>query len=148
VVEDVQRELDNYKKQYRRADFPDLKLSPLYALCPDEARSVPSDWGKEWPNSNNAGLYFIFDRDYQLLYVGKASMDHCIGDRLSAHFPNDKATETCRLARWNKEQPMYIATVGVPKDIRFEAAALEEYLIDKLKTVYNLRGIVRLLLAG
>ena len=142
MLEVVQRELDNYKKQYRRSNFPDLKLSALYALRPDEALAVASDWDKEWPNSNHAGVYFIFDSSYRLLYVGKASMKNCIGDRLSAHFPNDKATKTCRIVGWYKqEQPMYVATVAIPHDIKFEAAALEEYLIDRFNPIYNFQGI-------
>jgi hypothetical protein len=142
MLEAVRFELENYKKQYRRSDFPDLKLSGLYALCPDETGDVVSDWDKEWPNSRDAGVYFIFDSSVRLLYIGKASMNDCIGDRLSAHFPSDKATKTCSIVGWNKEQqPMYVATVAVPEDMKFEAAALEEYLIGKLPTVYNVRGI-------
>jgi hypothetical protein len=151
VLEAVKDALREFKAKYRRDDFPDLEPSGLYALHGDETRGVASDWDKEWPNSRATGVYFIFESEFLLLYIGKASMNDYIGVRLSEHLPSDKTTKECKIVGWGKEQqPMYVVTVAIPQDIKFEAAALEEYLIGKLSPVYNVQGKIKstLLLAG
>jgi hypothetical protein len=145
IVTDALRE---FKAKYRRTDFPDLEPSGLYALYPDEAKGVSSDWDEEWPSSKDAGVYLIFDSGLLLLYIGKASMNDCIGVRLSEHLPCDKITKKCNVDGWSHEKPMYVATVAVPTDIKFEAAALEEYLIGKLSPSYNVQGRIKITLVA
>jgi hypothetical protein len=145
MLKDVNHALEEYKAKYRRHGLPDLRLSGLYALFPDEVRSADATlgWNKEWPHSDEAGVYFIFGGGGRLLYIGKASMTRCIGGRLSAYFKTDKATGKCRIVHeWGTDPPKYVATVAVPKDMKFEAAALEEYLIANVPSAHNLRGVV------
>jgi hypothetical protein len=147
MLEDANRALEEYKAKYRRPGLPDLRLSGLYALFPAEAQTVDADhhWNEKWPHSDEAGVYFIFAGSGHLLYVGKASMSHHIGDRLSFYFGSDRASKACTIvheSQWN-ERPMYVATVAVPQDMKFEAAALEEYLIAALDPCDNVNGAKR-----
>jgi len=147
MLEAVKRALDEYETKYRRPGLPGLRRSGLYALFPDEVRTVDveSAWNAQWPYSEEAGVYFIFGGSGRLLYIGKASMNHCIGGRLSIYFGSDRATKRCRIVNeegWS-ERPMYVATVAVPQNMKFEAPALEEYLIATLDTANNVRGAKR-----
>ena len=145
MLEQVKQALEQYKAKYRRSDLPDLNMSGLYALFPDEVQTagdVAYRWNDQWPNSDEAGVYFIFGSSGRLLYIGKASMNHYMGGRLSNYFGCDKATKACRIVHENgwSERPMYVATVAVPRGMNFEAPALEEYLIGRLEPVDNVRG--------
>ena len=51
---------------------------------------------------------------------------------------------SCKIkGTWKKEEPFFVATVPVPDDTPFEAAALEEYLIQKFGPPDNTRGVTR-----
>ena len=139
--------IDTYKRKYRRSDLPDLRLSGMYALFPDEEQIADSvfAWNAQWPFSDEAGVYFIFGASGRLLYIGKASMNHCLGNRLSFHFGSDRLKRKCIVVyegQWT-ERPMHVATLAVPSDMKFEAAALEEYLIATLDPCDNLMGRVK-----
>jgi hypothetical protein len=147
MLEQVEQAIKQYQATYRREGFPALTVGGLYALFPDEAENVDvaHQWDDSWPNSDEAGVYLIFGANGRLLYIGKASMNHYIGGRLSNHFGRDKLTKGCRVFHqdgWS-ERPMYIATVAVPHHMKFEASALEEYLIEHLRPSDNLRGIAQ-----
>lgn len=147
MLKAVNYALEEYKAKYRRPDLPDLRLSGLYALFPVEVQTadVAYRWNDKWPCSDEAGVYFIFGGSGRLLYIGKASMQHCIGARLTAYFGTDKATNGCRIVddnRWS-ERPMYVATLGASQDMKFEVAALEEYLIATLSPADNRQGVKR-----
>jgi excinuclease UvrABC nuclease subunit len=119
-------------------------LSGVYALFPDEPQTVEAEggWSDKWPQSDEAGVYLVFGGSGRLLYIGKASMNQSIGNRLSFYFGSDRVDKTCTIVhegRW-KERPMYIATVAVPREMRFEAPALEEYLIASLGPCDNANG--------
>jgi hypothetical protein len=144
MLESVRRALDEYERKYRRPGLEELRLSGLYALFPDElpTADVTSRWNDQWPHSDEAGVYFIFASSGRLLYVGKASMNHRIGNRLSFYFGSDRTSQKCVIvheSQW-RERPMFVAAVAVPKDMKFEASALEEYLIVALDPQDNVRG--------
>ena len=143
MLEKVIHALEEYKTKYRRSDLPDLRLSGLYALFPDEAQKVAAAhrWSDMWPHSDEAGVYF----SGRLLYIGKASMDHRIGNRLSFYFGSDSINGKCVVVhegQWH-ERPMYVAAAAVPQDMKFEAPALEEYLIATLNPCDNHKGAKR-----
>ncbi len=78
------------------------------------------------------------------MYIGKASMNSAIGFRLSSYFVFDQEKK-CAMKHpqsW-KGDPRYVATVRMLDELRFEAAALEEYLIANLTTTDNSAGIAR-----
>ena len=84
-------------------------------------------------------VYFVFAKDGQLLYVGKAWH---VGSRLGAYFDFDE-NKRCRLIgrKWSRE-PAYVATIAPPEGMSFEAAGLEEYFIEVLnpRPTDNIRG--------
>ena len=145
MITDILEAINQYSRVYRHPALPKLSLSGLYALFPGEDKVAPNgieiNWPAEWPNVSQKGVYFVFGSGGRLLYIGKASMNGTLGARLNAYFKIEKTTGMCQVIQpsWT-EKPMYIATLPVPEDMGFEAAALEEYLIRELKPPDNTRG--------
>jgi excinuclease UvrABC nuclease subunit len=144
MLKQIREALEEYKEKYRKPGLPDLVLSEPYDLTPDvkDAQfACKSQWNDTWPNSTRRGVYFILSATGRLLYVGKASMDNVIGDRLSDYFETDATTKRCRIVHdaWS-EAPRFVATVAVPVEMGFEAPALEEFLIEGLAPTDNVRG--------
>jgi hypothetical protein len=138
---DAKEAIAEYERRFRREDVGRLEVSGLYALFPSPSSpvEVAGDWYKDpWPNGERAGAYLVFNEQQELLYVGKAST---LGARLSAWFGFDESGG-CRIRHlyWSS-RPTYILTVAVPREMSFEAPALEEYLIAALKPVDNTRGL-------
>ena len=146
LLDDLKRELTKYHRKYRHPDLADLTPSDLYALFPEDAEPLATmRWDQQWPNSDHGGVYLIFNKTGKLLYVGKAWI---IGHRLSSYFrypqPRGEGNRCEIVHRWTDnptDRPMYIATVAVPDESKFEAAALEEYLIRELKPLVNERRL-------
>ncbi len=132
MLDQVRRCLEDYEANFRRPGLPAPELKGMYALFPEEGvpESVQSRWNDPYPNADHEGVYLIFGRTGVLLFVGKASLGASIGGRLGTLFAGKNE---CRLlsADWT-ERPTYVATVAVPDGMGFEAAALEEYLIQHL----------------
>lgn len=135
--------LDEYRNDFRRSDLRDLKVAGLYDLFPERelvATERRFNWPESWPNSDMAGIYVFLATDLEILYIGKTSMNSFLGARLATYcgYAEDN---TCRLKHtgWTVE-PRYVLTVGVPDDMPFEAPALEECLISKLKPLDNKSG--------
>ena len=140
MLDNLRSALMKYRK-YRHPDLADLALSDLYALFPEEGEPLATmHWDQQWPNSDHAGVYLIFDKNGKLLYVGKA---WALGHRLASYFqyrqPRGEGNACEIVHAWTPPGPMYIATVAVPDDSKFEAASLEEYLINELKPSENVR---------
>jgi len=142
MLTEVRRCLDVYREKYRRSGLPDLELSGIYALFPEEG--VPDfaefRWNDRYPNAGRKGVYLLFGGTGRLLYIGKASMGASIGGRLGTWFAGKNE---CRLLSndW-MERPSYVATIAVPESMSFEAAALEEYLIRCLNPSDNKLGVI------
>ena len=132
-----------YSDRYRRSDLPKLMIGLAYDLYPQEGKPAlecQHCWPETWPNSDKAGIYAFLDRDLNVVYIGKSSMNSFLGARLSAYCGYDE-NRNCRLhhSGWTAS-PRYVWTVGVPDELSFEAPALEEYLIKKLKPTDNVAG--------
>jgi hypothetical protein len=128
-----------YSRSFHRQDLDALELSELYDLHPDPKNPRAPSWPAPFPNSDRAGVYMFFDDKLNLLYVGKASMNNNLGNRVGAYFKyaDDK---TC-LTRHEWSAPLkYVATIAVPDNATFEAPALEEYLITRLNPPDNTHG--------
>lgn len=138
----LQNELKAYTRKYRKPGLPPLRLSPLYDLCTTHKRgpAVGSKWPDYWPNADSFGVYAIFDESLDLLYIGKASMNNVLSNRLGRWFGYTKA-KSCKVkdSNWNKT-PRYVITIPVVPEMRFEAAAIEEYMIAALQPIDNTRG--------
>ncbi len=134
-----------YHFRFRHPDLEPLEVSGLYDLFPELGDShADYVWPDSWPGGESAGVYAILDTGLNLVYIGKASMNSSIGIRLSSYFVFDKERK-CKIKHpqsW-RGSPRYVATVRMLDELRFEAAALEEYLIANLSTTDNSAGIVR-----
>ena len=113
-------------------------------ITPDGRLSERYDLHKQWnttsfPNAANAGCYFIFGRDGTLLYVGKASLGSTVGRRLSTYFHWNTDDEVLAHSHdgWEDSQPSFVRTIPVLK--AYQAASLEEFLIDRLQPSHNTR---------
>jgi hypothetical protein len=142
---DVVEALNHYKTHFRRENLPEFEFSGLQALFPELelAPEVTSKWPEAWPHGWCQGVYFIFGSQVRLLYIGKASMRHPIGGRLSCYFQYARPGNGCRVvhAGWS-EPPRFVAALAVPKGMAFEAPALEEFLIERLSPPDNVKGRV------
>jgi len=99
-----------------------IEMTPLLDI------SIMKD--AQWPSNELPGVYIFLDSDKNITYIGKASSN--IGSRLAAKFdvkwnPKTKDSIGCH----------YITTIPLPCDAYFEAPAIEEYLLNNIKTRSN-----------
>ncbi len=126
-LEELRAALDQFNKKYPRPNMPELKVSDLYDL--------DKDWAKSYPNATLPGIYVFFDKNKNLLYIGKVSRKNVLGQRLSTYFGHDDKNgwKLHEPHEWESYgYPRYIVTIPLPADRSFEAPAIEEYLIAKL----------------
>jgi len=126
----------NFHTEWRHPRLAFPEVSKLYSLFPQETADKPTDanWPDNWPLAGCAGVYLVFGKNMQLLYVGKSAS---LGRRLTSYFRWSAGQGSpCRIvhAGW-KERPMFIATIAMTQS--FEAAALEEYLIARIHPTEN-----------
>jgi hypothetical protein len=135
--------LAEYVSRYRRADLPPLEVGmplDLFPALPIPAGISPQlTWKNPWPFGDRAGVYLIYSDSFELLYIGKASMNRSLGYRLYDYFGGGP---TCILKSdsW-KQAPRFVVNIAVPTEMPFEAPALEEFLIRKLNPSTNVCGI-------
>jgi len=143
MLKDIGVALEEYQTKYRRSDVPSLRPSGVYSLFPEET-GRPTDlcWPAKYPHCEKKGVYFIFGKTGRLLYIGKASLTS-LGDRVGSYFRYADDKKTCKIKGTWKDSPAFLATVAVPDDMPFEAAALEEFLIGRLKPSENTVGMDR-----
>lgn len=93
----------------------------------------------EWPNSKRYGVYAFLDGRHNVLYLGKASCQHTLGQRLGAYF---QGTSVGRpdIVSDRAEDCVAVATLGLDKLRAFEAPAIEEYLISRVPDLRNVCG--------
>lgn len=140
---EVINKINTFKDNYRRDDIPDLRISKIYSLFPS-GETNQLKWPAPWPFAFEKGVYLIFGSNMELLYVGKASMQHNIGGRLSSYFRYNDDKTGCKIVHngWITP-PRFVVTVAVPEDMAFEAPALEEYLISSLNPPENKKGSMK-----
>jgi hypothetical protein len=83
------------------------------------------------PESAKSGCYVFYSQSGEVLYIGKASLTASMGSRLASH---DRAIPR---SPW-REQAAFVQFVSVAEP--FEAPSLEEFLIEKLRPIGNIRG--------
>ena len=127
IPQSVRDALTQYHNEWRHPRLPPLSVSGLYDLFPKEPTTfdVSYRWQPQetWPNADRPGVYFVFDSDLGLLYVGQSSL---LGRRLSHWFIGSAQCERIQ-GTW-KSNPRFVATVSVQR--HFEALALEGFLIE------------------
>ena len=135
TLEDIDKLVLCFSSKYRRAELPQINRSEIYSLFTDESK-VPNAklyWPDKWPNCSERGVYAIFS-DSELLYIGKSSLQD-LGSRLGSYFvySSDRQSGVPKSGHTWSKPPTSIVTWAVPKEIFFEASALEEFLIFNLK---------------
>jgi hypothetical protein len=82
--------LSEYVDLYRRTDLPVFEVGApldLYPLRPAVVAVKPQlTWEHPWPFGDRAGVYMLYDEAIELFYIGKASMNRCLGQRLYEYF--------------------------------------------------------------
>lgn len=95
----------------------------------------------QFPGDNKGGVYFIFGRkkfeqDFIGVYVGKASLESKIGNRLHKHLNNplrDNKIYQMKDKTGNEFLLEFVVTIPMEEAIVFLAPALEEYIICNLQ---------------
>jgi len=126
TYDDLKKQISLFNSNHRRP-HGDIFLTELIDISKEERAS--------WPSNESPGVYIFLDAEKHITYIGKASFDNCIGARLNSRFDT----------RWNPKKPesqgcVFITTIALPNDLAFEASAIEEYLLKKLKTRSNRVG--------
>lgn len=136
----LEQALEAYKTTFRRPELPEWDRGELLALFPDLLiGNATKTWRDSWPFGDRAGVYFVFGREMKLLYIGKASMNNCMGARLSHWFWGDCHSECKVHGKWS-EDPFFVQSLAMPAGLEFEAPALEEFLIREINPPDNTAG--------
>ena len=135
TLKDIDKLISQYCTKYRKTDLPTIVRSEIYSLSSDKSKVADAKiyWPDTWPNCNERGIYAIFSSS-ELLYIGKASLQD-LGYRLGSYFiySEDRLSAIPKSGHIWSKQPTSIVTWRVPREIFFEASALEEFLIFNLK---------------
>jgi len=97
-----------------------------------ELLDISKETHASWPSNESPGVYIFLDLNKDIIYIGKASFNNCIGGRLNSRFNT----------KWESQKPesegcIYITTIPLRKELSFEASAIEEYLLKALTTRSN-----------
>jgi len=108
---------------------------PHGEICLTGLLDISKETHASWPSNESPGVYIFLDANKQITYIGKASFNNCIGGRLNPRFDT----------KWNSKKPesqgcVYITTIALPRELAFEAPAIEEYLLRELSTRSNSVG--------
>lgn len=146
TLDQVRDALSQYVLTYRHPDLPPLEMSGIYDLFPedhaDPVANTCAVWPANYPNRYSRGVYLMLGAHQQLLYVGKVSMNNSFDSRLAGYFSyTTDGKKRCQVKHdtWGT-RPEFLITIPVSSDMAFEAAALEEYLIDRLQPPDNTKG--------
>jgi hypothetical protein len=141
-LRDFLKRVEEYQSNYRNPAMGPLEVSPPYDHFPElgePALQCGQKWPGPWFHLHRAGVYGFFDESLRLVYIGKASFRSSQSARLGSYVRYGP-DGCCELKHeWNSK-PRYAVTVAVPQSSRFEAAALEEFLLSKLTTTDNAVG--------
>jgi hypothetical protein len=122
--------LSEFNRNFPRPKVGSVVLSDAFRIVEDYA-------GGSFPNSACGGVYLIFDRYDNLLYVGKADG---LGVRLGAHFGWNAERTAGRVKSAKLKDAYAVRTIGLPDESRFESTAIEAFLIRKLDPSLNVVG--------
>ena len=122
-----------------------LNPRKLREFAIENPKSLNDIWSNNdhFPCADFVGVYFIFDKNKKLLYIGKASASSSIGKRLDTYFKSDKEVLNgwkLTSPNWSID-PHFIAAIGVEKmlqgssDQGWLAPDLEEFLIGRFENL-------------
>jgi hypothetical protein len=142
-------EWQKFKARYRPyAEFTaHVIVSRIYDLRRDESmpagisnEDIEAAWPQNYPNAEHSGVYFIYDRELNLLYVGKSSgPGSSIGQRLGSYFKY-ALDNSCEIKHEWTATPRFISSIGMTGDFGFEADSLESYFLQRFELPDNVAG--------
>ena len=141
ILNQIKGVIDEYVEKYRKSTLPPIMRCEIYRLDSESTEMLAGEsnpkkyvnWPDYWPSKGSPGIYCFFNKE-NLLYIGKASLQ-TLDNRVGSYFKysEDKKRGVLKnIGSWTAE-PTHIVMWTVPKEMFFEASALEEYLISKLK---------------
>jgi hypothetical protein len=147
TYDDFLRAVRTYQERYRLPALVPFEIAAPYDLFPERglgSLTCERKWPDSWFHPMRAGVYAFFGDDAELLYVGKASFRSSISARLATYCGYQESRGSpCNFLRQWKGSPRYVTVVAVPEETRFEASALEEFLISRLRPPENYIGLDR-----
>lgn len=127
--------LDEALAEYNSRYNTSFNHSDLWLLFPTSKEQY--GFHGQWPHGDYPGVYVIFDKDMNIIYVGMASS---LGRRLYDHFRGGQ--ECVFTENWNIS-PNALVTIPVDKNASWERLSLEEFLIQKFNPSENVRGKIK-----
>ena len=104
--------------------LPEFDYSNPYDLETDRGQ-------KPWTLEDGAGVYAVFDTDWNLLHIGKAAF---IAKKLSHMFPDSGECLDDVAFDW-PAKPRFVVTISTKT--KWDSAGLEAYLINSLQPKYK-----------
>lgn len=144
-LENLLSAVRSYGQNYRNPRMHPFDVAEPYDMSPERDRAsviCSAQWPEIWPHAGRAGIYAFLNEGLEVIYVGKASLRNSLGARISSYCGYGTHRECRFYGEW-KNLPRYVLVVAVPDETRFEAPALEEYLIRELQPSDNSTGIER-----
>lgn len=131
-----------YRNRIRKYEREHLNRVPRFEPV---RYDLLSDWKLDvmLPYAEGKGVYAFFNKNEELLYVGKASLGNTLGRRVCSYFyaKPDRFGAKPRHPWTEKGRPRYALITAT--DFAFEAPSLEEYLIEALQPPENTVGLRR-----
>lgn len=110
-------------------------MSECWRLFPDQA-GVCDFRDRQWPGNGHAGVYLVMTSDGEVIYVGQTLS---FGYRFSQYFKDENGNCVVRSSSWSVT-PASLVVIEVDDDKKYERLSLEEYLIERLMPIDNIRG--------
>ena len=144
-ISEIQCLLDTYKTY-----FDSFKLPFLNELSVSKEYRLNDIWDENayflGAEGGNFGIYFILNKQNEIIYIGKASNSHSIGQRLATYFVSDTEDKS----KWKSAPtgimlepyaPSGIAVIAI-EDYEYSwfVPSLEEYLIKTIQRSTNIVG--------
>ena len=127
----AQKLIEEYNRLYKTS----FKMSECWRLFPDKD-GVCDFRDRQWPGNGHAGVYLVMAQDGEVIYVGQTLS---LGYRFSQYFKNDNGNCVVRSSSWS-ETPASLVVIEADDDRKYERLSLEEYLIERLMPIDNIRG--------
>ena len=142
TVADVENCLEEFKQFLAEGSRQKISLSKPYRFIDSKLGKPhwPANYATEW-GEVGPGVYFHFNEEDRLLYIGKAVS---IGSRLGAYFKHTDlpSDTTCKIIdpQLEKYGSRAVRVVALPDELDFLAPSLEWFLIQRLPTPVNVQG--------
>lgn len=122
-------------EEYNQLYNTSFKALPPYRLFPGDDGDYEFK-NQQWPGNEHAGVYLILSRTGEVIYVGQSLP---FGSRFYQYFRNEGGKCIILSDNWSA-MPYAIVAIQAPDEKKYERLSLEEYLIQNLLPIDNVRG--------